>query len=71
MSNEINNKKNSVKNTTGKRKYPPTEVYSEVALWECENLKTGFSTRINGVLAQVLKKYPNEYTLTFVSSEGA
>lgn len=50
---------------------PTTEIYQETALWQCESLNTGLSTRINGVLAQVLKKYPQEYKLTFVSSKGA
>ena len=54
-----------------RRKFPPTEVYGEESLWECENLKTGFCTKINGVLAQILKKYPRDYCLTFVSAEGA
>lgn len=58
---------------TGKwqKQTPPTDIYSEAALWECDNLLNGHSTRINGALAQVLKKYPDAYRLRLVSPEGA
>ncbi len=39
------------------------DLYSELAVWLCENRKTRFKTRIQGTLAQVLKKYPNDYKL--------
>jgi hypothetical protein len=39
------------------------QIYSEHAIWLCENAKTGFQTRINGVLAQILQKYPDDYHL--------
>ena len=38
-------------------------LYSEQAIWLCKNRKTGFKTRISGVLAQVLRKYPQDYRL--------
>jgi hypothetical protein len=39
------------------------EIYSEEAVWLCENLKTNYKTRIHGALAQILKKYPQDYNL--------
>lgn len=39
------------------------EIYSEAAVWLCENRRTGFKTRIQGSLAQVLKQYPRDYRL--------
>lgn len=39
------------------------ELYSERAVWLCKNRKTGFKTRISGALAQILKKYPEDYYL--------
>ncbi len=47
------------------------EIYTEQALWQCKNLQTGLKTRINGALAQVLKKYPADYQLVFIAAEGA
>jgi hypothetical protein len=43
-----------------------TDAYSEQAVWLCKNRLTGFKTRINGALAQILKKYPNDYKLKFL-----
>lgn len=53
-----------------KPSYPPTEIYAEQTLWNCHNLKTGLRTHINGVLAQVLKKYPQDYALELLRVEG-
>lgn len=47
------------------------DAYGETAVWDCLNCKSGVSHRINGVLAQILKHYPEDYELTFVSPEGA
>ncbi len=50
------------------------DIYGEDSLWECENLKSGVIHHINGALAQVLKHYPEDYTLTFITPftpEGA
>jgi len=40
-----------------------SDIYSEEAVWLCENRKTHFKTRIHGALAQILKKYPADYRL--------
>jgi hypothetical protein len=40
-----------------------SNVFSETAVWLCENRKTRFKTRINGALAEILKKYPDDYKL--------
>lgn len=45
-------------------------VYSEQAVWLCKNRLTGFKTRINGVLAQILKQYPYDYKLKFLKMRG-
>jgi hypothetical protein len=45
-------------------------AYSEQAIWLCKNRLTGFKTRINGALAQILKKYPNDYRLKFLKMRG-
>ena len=50
---------------------PDDVKYAESALWKCTNLITGYSTRINGVLASILRKYPDDYKLEFISHEGA
>jgi hypothetical protein len=42
---------------------PGPDIYSESAVWLCENRKTRFKTRIHGALAQILKQYPNDYKL--------
>lgn len=39
------------------------DIYGEQAIWLCENRRTGFRTRIQGVLAQILKQYPADYHL--------
>lgn len=49
---------------------PTTDVYSEQALWLCANRQTGFKTRIHGALAQILKKYPQDYRLKLLSTPG-
>ncbi len=46
---------------------PPADIYSETAVWLCENRKTRFRTRIHGALAQILKKYPADYRLKLLS----
>lgn len=46
---------------------PPADIYSETAVWLCENRKTHFKTRIHGALAQILKKYPADYRLKLLS----
>jgi hypothetical protein len=51
----------------GKKQLPEAELYSEYAVWLCENRQTRFKTRINGALAQILKKYPNDYRLRLLS----
>ena len=38
-------------------------LYSEESVWLCENRKTQYKTRIHGALAQILKKYPQDYRL--------
>ena len=53
------------------RRSIPTDIYSEQAVWLCRNLALGHTTRINGVLAQVLKKYPAAYHLRLLAPEGA
>jgi hypothetical protein len=40
-----------------------TGIYSEDSVWMCTNRKSGFRTRINGALAEILKKYPQDYRL--------
>jgi len=47
--------------------YAPEDIYSEAAVWLCKNKKTGYKTRIHGALAQILKKYPNDYKLRLLS----
>jgi len=47
--------------------FPPADIYSETAVWLCENRKTRFWTRIHGALAQILKKYPADYRLKLLS----
>lgn len=49
---------------------PAVNIYSEQALWLCENRKTKFKTRIHGALAQILKKYPADYRLKLLSVKG-
>ena len=46
------------------------DIYSEQALWLCENRKTKFKTRIHGALAQILKKYPADYRLKLLGVKG-
>lgn len=46
------------------------DVYSERAVWLCTNRKTFYKTRIHGALAEILKKYPQEYKLKFLYLEG-
>lgn len=41
----------------------PADIYSESAVWLCENRATRFKTRISGALAQILQKYPQDYRL--------
>ena len=41
----------------------PVDIYSEAAVWLCENRQNRFKTRIQGSLAQVLKQYPRDYRL--------
>lgn len=48
-------------------KQPMPDIYSESAVWLCENRKTRFKTRIHGALAQILKKYPADYRLRLLS----
>lgn len=48
---------------------PEVNIYSEEAVWLCENLKTNYKTRIHGALAQILKKYPNDYRLRLLSTK--
>ncbi|HEY9685478.1 MAG TPA: hypothetical protein V6C52_00735 [Coleofasciculaceae cyanobacterium] len=60
------NGENSAK-SQGKKRLPETELYSEYAVWLCENRQTRFKTRINGALAEILKKYPNDYRLRLLS----
>lgn len=56
--------------------YEPSEeeynhtLYGERALWSCLNKNTGFTTHINGALANVLKKYPNDYELKLLQPQG-
>ncbi|WP_373531904.1 hypothetical protein [Vampirovibrio sp.] len=47
------------------------DIYSEQALWLCENPKTRFKTKIHGALAQILKKYPGDYRLKLLKIKGA
>lgn len=50
-----------------KTKLTESQLYSEQAVWLCENRQTRFKTRINGVLAQILKQYPNDYKLRLLA----
>jgi hypothetical protein len=50
----------------GSEKSLNSGIYSEQAIWLCKNRQTGFHTKINGALAQVLKKYPKDYRLKFL-----
>jgi len=50
---------------------PWQDIYAQNALWQCLNIKTQSVHQINGVLAQVLKRYPDDYDLTFLSPKGA
>lgn len=43
------------------------QPYSEHAVWLCENRKTQYKTRINGALAEILKKYPEDYCLRLLA----
>jgi hypothetical protein len=45
------------------------DIYAEVAVWLCTNLRTGYKTRIHGALAQILKKYPEDYRLSLLSTQ--
>ncbi|HEY9745590.1 MAG TPA: hypothetical protein V6C99_05180 [Oculatellaceae cyanobacterium] len=47
------------------------DAYGENAVWLCKNRKTGYKTRISGVLAQILKKYPKDYKLKLLKMKGA
>lgn len=38
-------------------------MYGENATWMCRNKHTQFRVKINGALAEILKKYPNDYAL--------
>jgi hypothetical protein len=49
----------------------PADMYTEAAVWLCENRMTRFKTRINGALAQILKKYPEDYKLRLLSVREA
>jgi hypothetical protein len=49
---------------------PEADIYSEQALWLCENRKTRFKTKIHGALAQILKKYPGDYRLKLLKIKG-
>jgi hypothetical protein len=52
---------------TAKAANPNPDVYSESAVWLCENRKTKFKTRIHGALAQILKQYPADYRLKLLA----
>ncbi|MBK8191069.1 MAG: hypothetical protein IPK79_11545 [Vampirovibrionales bacterium] len=45
-------------------------IYDSCAQWQCRQNKTGQTDIIGGALAQILKQYPHEYELTFLSPEG-
>ncbi len=49
----------------------PPDIYSEQAIWLCENRKTKFKTRIQGTLAQILKQFPADYRLKLLKLKGA
>lgn len=49
----------------------PVDIYSEQAVWLCENRKTKFKTRIQGTLAQILKQYPTDYRLKLLKLKGS
>ena len=53
--------------TSRPARYTETDIYAETAVWLCTNLKTGYKTRIHGSLAQILKKYPEDYKLSLLS----
>lgn len=55
------------KSNTPPSNQPTGDIYSESAIWLCENRKTHFRTRIHGALAQILKKYPGDYRLKLLS----
>lgn len=52
-----------------KEQKPRQDIYSEESVWLCENRKTLYKTRIHGALAQILKKYPNDYKLRLLSTK--
>lgn len=47
------------------------KIYSENAVWLCENKQTRFKTRVNGPLAEILKKYSDDYKLRLLSVKEA
>ena len=48
------------------RENPPS-LFSEEALWLCENRRTRYKTKINGPLAEILQQYPADYRLRLLS----
>lgn len=46
-----------------------TELYGETAVWACRNLQSGLMHHVHGVLAQLLKQYPEAYALEFLGLE--
>jgi hypothetical protein len=54
--------------------HPQTDeysIYGENALWHCHPIWLTESFPINGALAQILKRFPAEYHLEFISPTGA
>lgn len=47
----------------------PDNIYAESVVWQCTNLNSGLTSNINGVLAQVLKKYPKDYELQLLEPQ--
>ena len=64
---ELEDKSKRQTNAQSKKRLPESTLYSEHAVWLCENRKTRFKTRINGALAEILKKYPDDYRLRLLS----
>lgn len=45
-------------------------LYSEDSVWLFENRKNHYKTTIQGTLAQILKQYPEHYSLRLLKIKG-
>jgi len=45
------------------RAYDPKIDFANEAVWLCINRHNNYRTKVNGALAQILLKYPNDYEL--------